>query len=83
MTIPQGRGSITLPPIHTIGPPLPGTTVEHFSSLGLDQEQVSDQGQWPHLLRGHSKLADQKPGQRPGQADTTTIKASRVRCLHP
>lgn len=83
MTIPQGRGSITHTPIHIIGPPLPRTTVEHFSSLGLDQQQVSNQGQRPHLPRGHSKLEDQKPGQRPGQADTTTMKASWVRRLHP
>ena len=85
MTIPQGRGSITCPlSIHTTGPSSWGLQWNTSILLvGLDQKQVSSQGQRPHLPRGHGKLADQKLGQWSGQADTTAMKASWVRHLQP
>lgn len=85
MTIPQGRGSVTCPlSIHTTGPSSWGLQRNTSVLLvGLDQKQVSSQGQRPQLPRGHSKLDDQKLCQWSGQADTTTMKASWVRHLQP
>lgn len=79
MTIPQGRSRLTCPlDIHVLGPSSWGPQGSPLVLLlGLDQKQgSSNQGQWPHLPRGHSQLADQALGQRSGQADTTTMKAS-------
>ena len=60
MTIPQGRSRLTCPlDIHVLGPSSWGPQGSPLVLLlGLDQKQGgSNQGQWPHLPRGHSQLA--------------------------
>lgn len=83
MTTFQGWGNITCSPnTYTISPNSWGLQLSTFILLvGLDQRQVSNQGQAPHLPQGCSKLTDQKLGQQSGQADTITMKASWVEHL--
>lgn len=88
MTIPPRTGAVSPDPnTHTIGPYSWGLQRGLLGILvllvGLDQRQIGNQGQGPHLPRGCSQLADQKLGQQSCQADTTTMRAARMKHLQP